>query len=424
MSTGQNEKQDSSESYPLLSIEEAQQEILKGITALEPRETALGNALEQVLGESVYADSPIPPYDNSAMDGYALRAADLAGAAPDKPVCLPVTDEVAAGDGKPRCLPPGSTIRIMTGAPLPAGCDTVVPFERTETADTEVLFRTPPRRGENIRRIGEDVEAGTEVLAPGTYLRPQELGMLAALGRDRIRLHPRPKVAVLATGDELLEISEPPAPGKIRNANSYALAAQTERAGGSPLMLGIARDNFPSLRRAFAEGLRRGADLFLTSGGVSEGDFDVIKQFLQQEGEIRFRTVRLRPGKPFAFGRYRGIPLFGLPGNPVASMISFELFARPIIQTLAGLREIPVRRVTARLSEGIKTRKGFRYFLRVTLQQEPGGGYTAALTGRQGSGILLSMVRAQGLAEIPEEIESLPAGAEVSVRLFGGERPS
>lgn len=305
----------------------------------------------------------------------------------------------------------------MTGAFVPTGADTVVRFEDTHSADGWVEVLRAPSPGRNVRRQGEDVRRGQLVLRPGTRIRPQEIGMMASVGRTTVRVHRRPRVAVLATGDEVVPLGQEPGPGQIRDVNSYSTAAQVLAAGGVPLLLGVARDRVDELSQALRRGLDAGADLFITSGGVSVGDFDLVKQVLQAEGEMGFWWVNMKPGKPMAFGTVAGVPLLGLPGNPVSSMISFGLFARPAIERLLGLPPSEPRSVQARLATPIERKDGRRHYLRVRLHRQ-GEGYLAELTGDQGSGILSSMVQADGLAVIPEDCSHLPAGATVQVILL------
>ncbi len=405
------------ELYPMLSVEEALERVLAAFEPLEPERVPVLETLGRVLAEDVYADMDIPPLTNSAMDGYAVRAADIAGASPEHPARLRVIYDLAAGYTTDVAVTPGTAIRIMTGAPIPPGADTVVRFEDTERDGEWVSIFKEVSLGKNVRQAGEDVRKGALILPRGTEIRPQEVGMLAALGHKDALVHRRPRVAILATGDEVIEIDAPWQPGKIRNANSYSNAAQVVRYGGVPILLGIARDDVKELTERIRAGLEQGADLFLTSGGVSVGDFDVVKEVLAAEGEMAFWRVRMKPGKPLAFGHIRGVPLLGLPGNPVSAMVSFELFARPAILKMLGKTRLEKPTVEATLLDEITRKDDRRHFLRVMLE-ERNGEYFARLTGDQGSGILLSMVKAQGLAIIPEDVDHLPAGARVQVMML------
>jgi molybdopterin molybdotransferase len=406
------------ERRPVLSVEEALERILATVRVLEPERVPILEALGRVLAEEVVADRNIPPLPNSAMDGYAVRAADVARV----PARLRVIAEAPAGRLCPVEVGPGSAVRIMTGAPIPAGADAVVPFEHTRvvqdsscpTADEwiEVLRETRP--GANVREAGEDVRAGQVVLTPGRVLRPQEIGMLAALGRTEVAVIRRPRVAILATGDEVVPPWETPGPGQIRDANSYTVAAQVRRYGGIPLILGVARDEETLIREGVRRALAERADLIVTSGGVSIGDFDLVKQVLAAEGEMRFWSLNMKPGRPLAFGVVGGVPLVGLPGNPVSAMIATELFVRPAVLKMQGFTEWPWPELRARLADPIVRKDGRRHYLRVRLR-ETADGWEATLTGDQGSGILSSLVQADGLAVIPEDVDHLPAGAEVRV---------
>ncbi|HIC89927.1 MAG TPA: molybdopterin molybdotransferase MoeA, partial [Anaerolineae bacterium] len=384
---------------------------------LEPEEIPILKALDRVLAEEVTAPMDIPPLPNTAMDGYAVRIADIQGATPEAPRRLRIIADLAAGYTSDQAVEPGTAIRIMTGAPVPPGTEAVVEFEKTHREGNWVEIYQEVKPGRNVRQAGEDVKAGEVVLPAGKLLRPQEIGMLAALGRARVHVYRRPRVAILATGDEVIDIEDPWQPGKIRNANSYSNAAQVWKYGGIPILLGIARDVKEDLSTRIRQGLEQKADLILTSGGVSVGDFDVVKEVLATEGEIRFWRVRMKPGKPLAFGRIQDVPLLGLPGNPVSAMVSFELFVRPAILTMLGKTRLLKPTVEAILADPIKRKDDRRHYMRVTLSTEDGQ-RIARLTGDQGSGILRSMVAADGLAIIPEEVDHLPAGSRVQVMIL------
>ncbi len=403
------------EGRPVLSVEQALERILTTVRVLEPERVHLLEATGRVLAETVTADRDIPPLPNSAMDGYAVRGADLEQA--DFPVRLRVVGEVAAGYVSVVQVTPGTAVRIMTGAPVPEGADTVARFEDTRQDGDWVEVLTPYVTGRNVRPAGEDVRAGQVVLQPGMVLRPQEVGMLAAVGQVEVAVVRRPRVAILATGDEVVPPDQPPGPGQIRDANSYAVAAQVQAFGGVPVLLGVARDQESLLRQGMRDALDRGADFIITSGGVSVGDFDLVKQVLAAEGEMRFWSLNMKPGRPLAFGVVDGVPLMGLPGNPVAAMLSTELFGRPAILKMQGFTNWPRPMVRARLSQPITRQDGRRRYLRVRLR-ETDAGYEATRTGDQGSGILNSMVQADGLAVIREGAGPLPVGAEVEVILL------
>lgn len=400
--------------YPMLSVEDVQERILAGIFAKETETTPILDAGGRVLAEDIIADMSVPPWDNSAMDGFAVQAADIEKAGPSSPVILRVIGNLPAGTAPDRAVGSGEAIRIMTGAPVPPGADTVVRFEdtRSDGDSVEILEAIP--MGKNVRRAGEDVQQGELVLRAGMLLRPQEIGMLAVAGRQSVAVIQRPTVALLATGDEVVDAGEPVPPGKIRNINSYTNAAQVRRHGGIPMMLGIVPDDAERIRSTIRRAIADGADILVTSGGVSVGDYDFVKQILAEEGEVEFWWINMKPGKPMAFGRIGGIPFFGLPGNPVSAMISFELFVRPAIDKMQGREPRPTRSVRARLLDPIPRKDNRRHYLRVRLTAV-GDGWEASLTGSQGSGILSSLVEADGLAVIPESKSSLEAGTEVEV---------
>ena len=409
------------ERRPVLSVEEALGRILATVRVLESERVGLLEAAGRVLTEEIAADRDIPPLTNSAMDGYAVRGADLT----QPPTRLRVVGEVAAGYVPRVTIEPGQAMRIMTGAPIPAGADTVVRFEDVRPSPgsgqglngDEVEILKPPHPGANVRQAGEDIRAGEIVLEPGKVLRPQEIGMLAAVGRVEVAVVRRPRVAILATGDEIVPPDQAPGPGQIRDANSYTVAAQVQALGGIPLLLGVARDQEALVREGMRKALDGQADFIITSGGVSVGDFDLVKQVLAAEGEMHFWSLNVKPGRPLAFGAVNGVPLLGLPGNPVAAMISTELFARPTLLKMQGFTEWARPTVQARLSQPIARKDGRRHYLRVQLR-ETDAGYEATLTGDQGSGILNSLVQADGLAVIPEECDRLAAGTMVQVILL------
>lgn len=400
-------------SRPVLSVEEARAHILSTVDVLEPEVVPILEAADRVLAESVAADRNVPPVTNAAMDGYAVRGEDMTG----DTVRLQIVGEVAAGHEAEVRVGPGEAMRIMTGAPVPEGADTVVRFERTRVEDDHVVILEPPSPGKNVRQAGEDVREGQVVLERGKVMRPQEIGMLAALGHLEVAVIRRPRVGILGTGDEVVPPDRTPGPSQIRDANSYTVAAQAERYGGVPLILGVAHDEEELVRQGIRRALERGADLIITSGGVSVGDFDLVKQVMDAEGEMHFWSLNMKPGRPMAFGVIGGVPLLGLPGNPVAAMISTRLFARPALRKMQGFTEWEESTVWARLTQPIGRKDGRRHYLRVTLHERDDG-YEATLTGDQGSGILNSLVEADGLALIPEDARHLPAGSEVDVILL------
>ena len=413
----------------MISVEEALDKILANVAVLDEEEVPILDSLGQVLAEDISSSISVPPLDNAAMDGYAIRAEDTLGASKRAPRFLRVIDTVAAGTISGFQVEPGTAIRIMTGAPVPGGADSVVRFEDTDetlgpalSSEIGVLKEIEP--GLNIRRAGEDIAEGSQVLGRGVVIGPSEVGVLASLGRSTVRVICRPVVAILATGDELVAVGEVLPAGKIYNSNSYSLAALVKYYGGIPQILGIARDSEDSLVRSLRRGLT--ADMLLTSGGVSVGDYDVVKDVLAKQGEIGFWTVRMKPGKPLAFGMIKGangagvarsIPHLGLPGNPVSSMITFELFARPAILKMMGRRDLARPLIKAVLEDSVVNEDGRRIFARVAVKRL-GEQYFAKLTGPQGSGILTSMALANALAIIPEDRERMAAGETVSVMML------
>lgn len=409
----------------MISVDEALGYILSHIDPLPAEEVELLDGLDRVLAEDIVADMDIPPFSNSAMDGYAVRAADTAGASPDTPVTLRVVEDVAAGAVPGTEIIPGTAARIMTGAPMPRGADAVVRFEETSEGregirNGSVRIYKPASPMDNVRPAGEDIRRGQRVLEGGRLLRPQELGVLAALGRPTVRVHRRPRVALLATGDELVDIDEDVTPGKIRNINEYTNAAQVRRYGGIPIQLGIARDTVENLTDKIRSGLEQNVDLFLTSAGVSVGDYDVVKDVLAAEGEMHFWQVAIKPGKPLAFGHIAGVPVLGLPGNPVAAMVAFEVFARPVIRKMAGWTRWEKPRVRATLREDV-TNSGRRHYMRAVVFRGQAG-YEVTTRGDtvtvQGSGILTSMVWANAFLVAPEGETFLPAGSQVEVEML------
>jgi len=403
---------------PMMIVEEARERILTAFHQLEAEEIDLLDALGRILAEDIVANESIPPYANSSMDGYAVRSDDTVGADADTPVSLAVLGEVAAGHVPEVEVEPGTAVRIMTGAPLPPGADAVVKVEDTRSADGEVDVLASAPEGQYVRPAGEDVEQGSHVLSAGTRLGPAHLGMLATLGVPTVRVTRRPRVAILATGDELLEIDQPLAPGKIRNANTYSNAAQVLTVGGEPILLGIARDRVDDLTDKIRAGLEQDVDLFLSSGGVSMGEFDLVKDVLEAEGAIDFWKVRMKPGKPLAFGQIEGVPFLGLPGNPVSVMVSFEMFVRPSLLKMLGATGEERPRIEATLADPIPYKDNRRHYVRVRVNRPATGTAQAHLTGGQGSGILSSMVKANGLAIIPEDWDHAPTGVPVEVILL------
>ncbi|MBI4317217.1 MAG: molybdopterin molybdotransferase MoeA [Chloroflexi bacterium] len=410
----------------MISVEEALGRILSFVSVLEPETKPILDALGQVTAEDIYSDFDIPPLDNSAMDGYAVRAEDTHGASHSNPVRLRVVAELAAGYTTETVVRPGTAIRIMTGAPIPKGADAVVQFEHTDEVETlkqpstagkraEVAVYVPAGQGVNIRQAGEDVRRGELIIRKGTPVRPAEIGVLASLGRATIRVVRRPKVAVLATGDELVELGKPLRRGQIHNSNSYSVGAQVLRYGGIPWLLGIAGDREADLVAKIKQALD--ADLLITTAGVSVGDYDVTKKVLATEGEITFWLVRMKPGKPIAFGHIGKVPHLGLPGNPVSSMVAFEQFGRPAILKMMGKTNFRKPEVRAVLHGEADNKDGRRCFYRARVEWHEGH-WHAYLTGPQGSGILTSMALANGLVIVPEDVAQVDDGDLVTVQML------
>lgn len=392
----------------MISVEQALEKILDHVEVLEAEESPILGCLGQVLAEDILSTINIPPLDNSAMDGYAVRSMDTRGASRQSPRFLRVIDTVTAGSISKSEVEPGTAIRIMTGAPIPRGADCVVRFEDTNESErqgssAEIGILTEVEPGLDIRRAGEDITAGSIVLSKGKVIRPAEVGVLASLGRSTVMVIRRPVVAILATGDEVVDIAQPLPEGKIYNSNTYSVAALVLRYGGVPKILGIASDSKDSLLVSLHLGLD--ADMLITSGGVSFGDYDTVREVLAKEGEIVFWRVREKPGRPLAFGMIKGlskagevrnIPFLGLAGNPVSSMINFELFVRPAIFKMMGKKNLTKPTVEAVIEDAIENTDGRRIFARAIVEKR-GGQYFARLTGPQGSGILTSMALANGL---------------------------
>ena len=409
----------------MISVEQALEKVLSYVEVLDREEKPILECLGQVLDEDVFSPINVPPLDNSAMDGYALQAESTIGTTKSSPAVLEVIGEVSAGAISEQVVGPETAIRIMTGAPLPKGADSVVQFEDTDETlrpqhpISQIGILKETEKGLNVRRAGEDISQGQLVLEKGTPLRPQELGVLASLGKTTVKVIRRPVVAILATGNELVEVGKPLPEGKIYNSNSFSLAAQVTRYGGIPKILGIARDREEEIEAKVRQALD--SDLLLTSGGVSVGQYDLVKDVLAKQGEISFWTVRMKPGKPLAFGLIKGdgkrVPHLGLPGNPVSSMVTFELFARPAILKMLGKKNLSKPTVSAVIESRVKNTDGRRVLVRAMVRRE-GDRYFARVSGPQGSGILTSMARANGLAIVPEDVDAVEEGETVQVLML------
>ena len=412
----------------MLIVEEALERVLGFFEPLDVEERPLIETRGQVLAEDVVSRFDIPPLDNSAMDGYAVQAASVAGASEPRPVSLTVIGSVAAGQMPDRQVGPGTAIRIMTGAPVPAGADAVVPFEDTSEgahngtggALSRISIYTEVERNTNVRPAGQDVRSGERILARGIVLRSAEVGVLASLGYEVVEVIRRPTVAILATGDELVEPGAALAPGQIFNSNSSSVASEVARAGGKARVLGIARDDIDALNAKIEQGLD--SDLLITTAGVSKGDYDIVKDVLAERGKIEFWSVRMRPAKPIAFGMLQGpgsrrVPLLGLPGNPVSAMVAFEQLGRPAILKMLGKTALRRPTVEAVLEDPIENTDGRRVYARSTVTNRDGK-YYARLTGHQSSNLLTSMARANGLAICPEDVALKKVGEVVTVQMI------
>lgn len=400
----------------MISVKSALEAILNEIRPLGFESVPVERASGRVLGEDIAARGGNPPWDNSAMDGYALRAADTAGASPEKPIKLNVLYDLPAGQTPRGPVAGGEAVRIMTGAPMPQGADSVVMVERTEPGEGFVLVKAVARPGDNIRRQGEDFKTGETVIKKGAFIRPSEVSMLATVGVPFVFVHKRPRVAVISTGDELSDIFEAPGFGKITNSNGYALSALVAAAGAVPIQLGIARDTRESLKEKLETAMS--ADCIVSSGGVSVGDYDFVKDVLKEMGSsMIFWKVAMKPGKPLAFGVIGGKPAFGLPGNPVSSMVAFEQFVRPSLLKMAGRNDIFRRAFEARITKELKIKPGRMNFIRAELALGDGG-FTAAPLDGQGSGMISTMVKANSFIIVPEGSEGFRAGEMVKVQPF------
>lgn len=385
----------------MMSVEEALERILGEIHPLPIVHTPLAEALGLVLAEDMVAHEDMPPFANSAMDGFALRSQDSQPRA-GQPPRLRVTGSVAAGYVATHAVEEGTAMRIMTGAPVPPGADAVIQIELTkydgpESSWVEVLETVAP--GNNVRPAGEDMRSGQTILRRGSEIGPWEMGVLATLGRATVPVIRRPRVAVLGTGDEVIDIDQPLAPGKIRNSNSYLLAAAVQQAGGQPVRLGVARDTVESLREKFSQALD--SDLIITSGGVSVGDFDLVKDIMTEQGEMHFWRINMRPGKPVAFGHIGQIPLLGLPGNPVSAAVTFELFGRPVLRKMLGHARLLRPQIEVVVEDGVRDKAMRRHYVRAHVAWRDGR-FVARTTGNQGSNITTSLLNANALVIVPE----------------------
>ena len=407
----------------MLSVAEARERILSHFQVTAEENIPLIECANRVLAMDVIAAYDLPLFDNSSMDGFAIRAIDSHSAAVSS-VTLNVVADIPAGSVPTVTLAQGQAARIMTGAQLPEGADAVIPVEDTDfndrSADTSapktVSFSRVVKVGENIRPRGMDLRAGEAVLQKGRRLKPQDLGLLAMLGVANVQVHKKPRVALLSSGDELLEVDAPLTAGKIHDSNSYALAALIENTGADILRLGVAKDTRESVEGLLQKAVDEHVDLIVSSAGVSVGAFDFVKEVIESNGKLDFWRVNMRPGKPLAFGEYLGTPFFGLPGNPVSAFVGFEIFVRPVLERLSGQLDRIRLTVKVRCAEEIES-DGRESYLRAKIRNE-NGIHIATLTGHQGSGNLLSLVQADALLIIPAGVKCVPVGREVEAILL------
>jgi molybdopterin molybdotransferase len=399
----------------LKSVDAHLADVLSVVAPLADLELQLLDAHGCVLAEDVASPVPLPPFDNSAMDGYAVRSADVGDANPLTPVRLVVTGDIAAGSVAAEAIRPGTCMRIMTGAPMPVGADAVVPVEWTDGGVESVTVTRKPAVGQHVRRAGEEVAAGDTVLAAGTSIGAAQLGLIASVGRDRVRVRPRPRVVVISTGSELAEVGGTLSGAQIFDSNSYALTAAAREAGAVPYRVGIVPDDPRVLLNVLEDQLIR-ADLVVTSGGVSVGAYDVVKEVLARMGTVRFERVAMQPGMPQGFGTLGpdSVPIFGLPGNPVSAFVSFEVFVRPALRRMLGAEPISRPQVSATLTAPLRAPAGKRMFARGRLSVRDGARVVTPVGG-SGSHLVAGLAAANALVVVPEEVTSVPAGATVSV---------
>ena len=402
------------------TVHEASAKILEGIRPLGVELIPLGDALGRVLAHDVFSPIEHPPWDNSSMDGYAVRAADVEAASSDAPVVLPVLETVRAGDQPTKLVAPGSAIRVMTGAPIPTGADSVIRVEDTDGGEDRVVIRDPRDAGRNVRPRGEDLSIGDLAVGRGISLGPAQLGVLASVGCATVPVFRNPRVAVLTSGDELVEVDrfdEVRRGFRIISSNSYTITSSARVAGAEPVYLGIVADD----PKAYEEKLAgaSGCDLLITTGGVSVGAFDFTKDVLRSLGaDLQLWRVRMRPGAPLGFGMLGEMPWLGLPGNPVSAMVTFELFARPVIRRMRGEDRVFPRSVEVRVRDDISIAAPLMHFMRGIVEWETDGPW-ARLTGPQGSGLLTSMAKANALLVIPADRQVVRAGESIRALLYG-----
>ncbi|MGD2078053.1 MAG: molybdopterin molybdotransferase MoeA [Chloroflexota bacterium] len=407
-----------------ISVNEALSIVLDSVTVLQPEDVPLQESLGRILAESIVARESLPPFANSSMDGFALRASDVVRASVENPVKLRVVGESAAGNPADTAVGEDEAVRITTGAPMPPGANAVIPVEDTGHARHEVLGTVPSeitiRRslqpGDYVRMPGEDVRDGSTVLEAGVLVRPQEIGLMASLGYASVKVIRKPRVGVLATGDELVEIDEALSPGKIRNSNGYVQAAQVVEAGAAPVLLGVARDSLTDLRARLQQGIASSVDMFVSSAGVSVGAYDVVTHILRNEGRVQFWRVRMRPGKPLTFGDYAGAHYFGLPGNPVSAVVSFERFVRPALLKMGGHTQLDRPLIEVSIDRELHS-DGRESYLRAVVRKVEGN-YVATPTGRQGSHMMTSLASANALVIVPENTRHVAEGSHLMAMML------
>ncbi len=400
----------------LRTVDEQLDRVLAQINTPDPIELALLDAQGLLCAEQVVATAPLPGFDNSQMDGYAVCYEDVRDATEANPVQLPVVGDVAAGSQAPQGMLRGQCLRIMTGAPVPIGADTVIPVEWTDRGVAQVSITRADERGSYIREAGEDVRPGDIAVTPGTPIGPAQVGLLAAVGRSRVSVRPRPRVVVISTGSELVEVGQTPGPGEIVDVNSYSLAAAARDAGAEVYRAGIVPDDKPKLL-SILEGQLLRADILITSGGVSEGAYDVVKEALSEIGTVSFDRIAMQPGMPQGFGTIGPgrTPFFGLPGNPVSALVSFEVFVRPAIRLMLGKRRLFRRSVQARSLSVFSSPPDRRQYRRGLLHRERDGSYSVELVGGPGSHLLAHMAQANCLIVVDERTTAIDEGSPVMV---------
>jgi molybdopterin molybdotransferase len=402
----------------LRSVAEAQKQILNRFSAVEVEQVDISGLYGRILAKDIHAPGDMPAFTSSSMDGFAVTAADIAAASQTEPVSLPVVGEIPAGMPLPYALKAGQAARIMTGAVLPEGANAVVPVELTDMAGQNAQVGTvrifsPVKAGDFIRPRGKDIQSGQVVLSKFHRLRPQDIGLIASLGLSRVAVYRRPRVALLSSGDELVEPGKPLAPGQIYDSNSFILSGLLRQVGCDMIALGVAHDDPEQITAKLEQAVDKKADLIITSAGVSVGAYDYVRAILEQHGTLDLWRVDVRPGKPLAFGSYEGIPVMGLPGNPVSAFVGFLIFVTPVLRRLAGRADAVQKRIQAVVSEKVES-DGRESYLRAYAWQE-GGTWKCRLTGNQSSGNLYTLSQANALLIVPSGVKSLPidAGAEL-----------